>query len=115
MRTRPVVIVFSALAALQFFISGSAVAEIVDPKVLGVIGLAVASAQLFMTKVVENQTVPFGASLAYVNKDGVPVAGPASPATIRDGEVVTGLVVEPESGPAEDDLDPDSVEVHDTL
>lgn len=82
-KSRPVLIIFSILAALQFLAAGAALGDLVGPHVFGLFGLSVGAVQVGMTFYVQNITVPIQNVAAYVTSGDVPtvVAGPAAAAT----------------------------------
>ena len=77
-KSRPVLITFSVLAALQVLTGGSALADFIGKDLAGLIVLIVAAVQVGMTFYVQNQTVPVQDAVAYVNQEGQAVAGPAA-------------------------------------
>lgn len=78
MKSRPVVIVFSILAALQVLTAGSTLADVVGKDLAGLVILAIAAVQVGMTFYVQGGVVPSQDSVAYINEKGVAVAGPAA-------------------------------------
>ena len=89
-KSRPVVIVFSILAALQVLTASAALADVVGESAFMIFALCVAAVQVGMTFYVQNATVPVQDVAAYTNVQGQVVAGPAAGAT--NG---TPVVVEP--------------------
>jgi hypothetical protein len=77
-KSRPVLITFSILAALQVLTAGSALSDVLGKDVAGLIILGIAAVQVGMTFYVQNAIVPLEDSVAYINKGGVAVAGPAA-------------------------------------
>lgn len=88
MKTRPVVITFSILAALQVLTAGSALTDVVGKDVAGLLILAIAAVQVGMTFYVQNSVVPGEDAVAYINQEGVAVAGPAAGLTNGTAVVV---------------------------
>ncbi len=93
-KSRPVVIVMSILAALQFLFGGLATVNLGSQGnetilAIGAIGtLAVAAAQAGLQFYVQNLVVPVIDVAAYKDKDGELVAGPAAtPPAVRDEPV----------------------------
>lgn len=78
-KSRPVLIIFSILAALQVLSGASALADLVGKEAFGIFVLVVAAIQVGMTFYVQNQVTPVNDVAAYVDEDGNVVAGPASP------------------------------------
>lgn len=87
-RSRPVLIVFSILAALQVLTGSLALGEVIGPQAFGLFAILVAAVQVGMTFFVQNQVVPTDAVAAYVDPAGRTVAGPASPREVLDGTAV---------------------------
>lgn len=92
MKSRPVVITFSILAALQVFTSAAALNDILGKNAAAFVVLAVSAVQVGMTFYVQSSVVPGEDSAAYVNSDGIVVAGPAAglmrgtPVTVQAGQ-----------------------------
>lgn len=85
-KSRPVLITFSILAALQVLTGAAALGDVIGDQAFGLFAILVAAVQVGMTFYVQNQTVPLKDSVAYVDNEGVPVAGPA--ASLRNGTPV---------------------------
>lgn len=81
MKSRPVLITFSILAGLQILTGAAALGDVIGPQAFGLLGVGVAAVQVGMTFYVQNQTVPVQDAVAYINKDGQSVAGPAAGVT----------------------------------
>lgn len=80
-KSRPVLIVFSILAALQVLSGASALADIIGKDTFALFALVVAAVQVGMTFYVQNQVVPVLDVGAYTNNAGHLVAGPAAGVT----------------------------------
>jgi hypothetical protein len=93
MKSRPVLIVFSILAALQVLSGASALADIIGKDTFALFALLVAAVQVGMTFYVQNQVVPTVDIGAYINSDGQLVAGPA--AGVTNGKTVDVIKTEP--------------------
>lgn len=94
-KSRPVLVTFSVLAALQVLTGAAALGDVVGDQVFGLFAIAVAAVQVGMTFYVQNQTIPIGDVAAYTNTIGNVVAGPAAgatngtPVTVEPGTLVT--------------------------
>lgn len=82
-KSRPVLIIFSILASLQFLAAGAALADLVGPRIFGLFGLSVGAVQVGMGFYVQNLTIPMEQVAAYVSSGDQPsvIAGPAAEAT----------------------------------
>lgn len=97
-KSRPVVIVFSVLAALQILTSGSALADIIGVDIAALVVLVIAAVQVGMTFYVENSTVPLEDVAAFETAGSRLIAGPA--AHQEDGTDVHIIAdLPPHSGP----------------
>lgn len=101
-RTTPTLIFVATLAALQFIAQGTALADIVPPNVVALIGLILGAVSLAASIVLRGQVTPWSDVAAKVGADGRLVAGPAAVDTVP-GEVVdvttSDVTVEPPAGP----------------
>ncbi len=97
MKSRPVLITFSILAALQVIAGGAALQDVIGKTAFGLFVLAVAAVQVGMTFYVQNSVVPAQDTVAYVNQDGIAVAGPAAGLT-------NGTAVDVVKAPTLDDV-----------
>lgn len=88
-KSRPVLIVFSVLAGLQVLSGAAALGDLVGDQAFGLFSIIVAAIQVGMTFYVQNQVTPVEDTAAYVNSNGVTVAGPASPPSVVEGSAVT--------------------------
>lgn len=89
-KSRPVVIVFSILAALQVLTGAAALGDVIGDTLFGLFAIVVAAVQVGMTFYVQNGVVPVEDTAAYINSDGHAVAGPAAGLTNGTSvEVVT--------------------------
>lgn len=75
---RPVLIIFSILAALQVLTGGSVLADVIGAQTAGLIILAVAAVQTGMSFYVQGVVVPASRVVARRASDGDVVAGDAS-------------------------------------
>lgn len=99
MKTRPVLITFSILAALQVIAGGAALQDVIGKTAFGLFVLTVAAVQVGMTFYVQNSVVPAQDAVAYINQDGIAVAGPAAGLTNGTAvEVVPSPVVNDAGG-----------------
>lgn len=80
-KSRPVLIVFSILAALQVLAGATALSDIIGKDTFALFALLVAAVQVGMTFYVQNQVVPTQDVGAYTNTAGQLVAGPAAGVT----------------------------------
>lgn len=95
-KSRPVLITFSILAALQVLTGGSVLADLLGKDIASFIILLIAAVQVGMTFFVQNQTVPVRDSVAYINENGDAVAGPA--AGLTNGTAVEVVQRTPNTG-----------------
>lgn len=93
-KPRPVLIIFSVLAALQVLAGASALADLLGDTAFGIFALSVAAIQVGMTFYIQNQVTPLRDVGAYVDPQGNMVAGPA--VTPSTGSVT--VVPAPRSG-----------------
>lgn len=88
-KSRPVLIVFSVLAALRVLSGAAVLSDVIGPTAFGLFAICVAAVQVGMTFYVQNQVTPMKDVAAYVDEDGNTVAGPASaPANETPVEVI---------------------------
>lgn len=87
-KSRPVLITFSILAALQVLTGAAALGDVIGQQAFGMFAIAVAAVQVGMTFYVQNQVAPTRDVAAYVDTKGNTVAGPASPPQLVDGSAV---------------------------
>ena len=87
MKSRPVIITFSILAALQVMTASAALGDVIGKDTFSLFALVVAAVQVGMTFYVQNSVTPIEDVAAYVSKDGPVVAGPA--AGIQNGSPAT--------------------------
>ena len=103
-KTTPALVFVAALAGLQLIAQGTALGDIVPPKVVALIGLILAGVQLAANIVLRGQVTPWSDVAAKIGTNGQLVAGPAAPSTVP-GEVVdvTGSLGVPAAGKYETD------------
>lgn len=91
-KSRPVLVTFSILAALQVLTGAAALGDVVGDKAFGMFAIIVAAVQVGMTFYVQNQTVPLKDTAAYVDgTTGQIVAGPSASAVTGTPVDVTGV------------------------
>jgi hypothetical protein len=92
MKSRPVLITFSILSALDILFGGAALGDVIGVETLALCVLGTKAVQVGMTFYVQNLTVPVQDVAAYRTSQNDIVAGPA--AAQADGtsvEVVRGV------------------------
>lgn len=77
-KSRPVLITFSVLAALQILTAGATLSDVIGEQVAALLVLLVASVQAGMSFYVQGVVVPQEDVAAYINSAGNAVAGPAA-------------------------------------
>lgn len=77
-KSKPVLVTFSILAAIQAVLAANALTGVISAGTLGLIGLLVAAAQTGLTFFVHNQVTPWQDVVAKLLPTGVVVNGPAS-------------------------------------
>lgn len=80
-KSRPVLVIFSILAALQFLAGGAALSDVVGPEAFGLFVLGVGAIQAGFAVYTQSQVVPVQDVASYVDTNGNAVAGPASAPT----------------------------------
>lgn len=76
----PVLAVMSTLAAMQVMVAGSALTDVIGPRLAGLLGLMVAAAQVGLQFYVRGQVTPSATVVATRSQDGTVVAGPSAQA-----------------------------------
>lgn len=100
MKSRPVLITFAVLAALDILSTGAALGDVIGIKALALFVLATKAVQVGMSFYVQNGVVPTRDVAAYQNNVGQVVAGPAAgatngtPVTVEPGTYLEGEVGE---------------------
>ena len=75
---RPVVLVFSILAALQVVSAGLGLTDVISKDVVALFVLVVAAVQAGMTLYVQSMVAPWDTVVSQLTHDGTVIAGPAS-------------------------------------
>ena len=78
MTSRPVLIAFSILVGLNVILSGTALAEVVDPKIIGVAGLVNTGITVGLYTYVRGNVAPWGTIAAQRDAVGTVRLGPAA-------------------------------------
>lgn len=86
-KSRPVLITFSVLAALDVITVGAALGDVIGLQALALLVLGTKAVQAGMSFYVQGQVTPNEDVAAYANSNGDVVAGPAGGVT--NGERVT--------------------------
>lgn len=81
MKSRPVVITFSILAGLGVLTASAGLSDLIGVKLALILVLAREAVQVGMNFYVQSMVTPNEDVVAYTNKDGQSVAGPASGTT----------------------------------
>jgi hypothetical protein len=96
--SRPLLVTFSVLTGLNVVLGGAALAELVDPKWIGLAVLGSAGLTAGLGYYVRGQVTPWPEVAAQRTDRGL-VAGPAAPGTTAVGEPVDVLANQPYPGP----------------
>lgn len=102
-KPNPVLIMAAIIAALQVILGGSALADFIDPKLIGLFNLILAAVTVGYGVVTRGQVTPWVDVAAKATPNGGIVAGPAAnqttgtPVVITD--TLTGNVVAPPPDP----------------
>lgn len=89
-KSRPVVLLGAIIAGMTFMINSLQALFKDNPTivlVLSIIGIVVSGVAIIKDQFVQSQVVPLKDTVAYVDQQGQPVAGPAS--SLADGTPVT--------------------------
>ena len=80
-KSRPVLVINSTLAALQVLAGAAVLSDVFGPTIFALFSIAVASVQVGVNYYVQGQVVPAQDTVAYVDQNGNAVAGPAAGVT----------------------------------
>lgn len=81
MKSRPVLVINSVLAALQILAGAAVLGDVLGDTTFGLFAVAVGAVQVGVNFYVQGMVVPVQDTVAYVNQAGVAVAGPAAGVT----------------------------------